>query len=395
MRQRRWDEASALLEQAVLRDKSPATVAVVLPLLRRVVEAASGTERGLDDAGVLASMLLEAGRWKEAESILLPLMERAAECGEFRVASGVAGELINLLRQTGRAHQALSLVNRHEDFTRRAGLGPWTQLGNGAQWLQLLNQLGRYDEVLLQVERLRPEMASLPERGGQAEAIHPWNVREVICDTARHAAMQTGGWVKALELNRECLDLKEARGAPALEVARTRFSDFGPLLRLGRYNEARILLAGCRKTFEAEGTSDESGKLFAALADLEKEMGHPDQAIAHEQTALRYRYATGNPRDCAISHFNLADYLMRSSGSTEAALAHRLAAAVIFWQTRAGHFPHTIQALTQHLASNDPSPAPVPASFVESAGSSSKSRASGSGSCSLACRPIALPLATT
>ena len=38
------------------------------------------------------------------------------------------------------------------------------------------------------------------------------------------------------------MKVTQARGADALEVARTRFNDYGPLLRLRRYDDARALL---------------------------------------------------------------------------------------------------------------------------------------------------------
>ena len=101
------------------------------------------------------------------------------------------------------------------------------------------------------------------------------------------------------------------------------------------------------------------------MADLEDKLGHPDLAIAHEQTALRYSYLVGNPVHCSACHFNLAKALMRGGGTSESALAHDLACAVIEYQTAWGRLPQTLQALARHLASFAPSPPPVPASFGE------------------------------
>ena len=58
---------------------------------------------------------------------------------------------------------------------------------------------------------------------------------------------------------------------PPLEQARSRFNDYGPLLRLKRYDEARKLLLGCRAVFEEENAVGELGPIFSALADLEDE----------------------------------------------------------------------------------------------------------------------------
>ena len=128
------------------------------------------------------------------------------------------------------------------------------------------------------------------------------------------------------------------RGATALEVTRTRFNDSSPA-PTEPLPRGRTLLWGCKAAFEAAGDLANLGKVFSALADLENNLGHGDQAVRHEQTALRYKYREGDPEVCAISHFNLATYQRRWGGSPGAALAHRLAAAVIRLQTGDGRFP--------------------------------------------------------
>jgi len=124
-------------------------------------------------------------------------LARAAECGDHRLASAKAGDLINLLRSSGRAEEALGLVETKKEATRQAGLGPWTQLLDDVTRLQLLAALGRYDEVLAEVEALRPRMDALPLTGTQDEIAKPWNVREVLLDTGRQAALQLERWEQA------------------------------------------------------------------------------------------------------------------------------------------------------------------------------------------------------
>lgn len=365
LRQERWADARRLLEFAILRDASPGTVATVLPLLRRIVAATQGTETELIDAGVLANALLEAGRWQEAEAMMRDIVRRAAVRREFRTASAVMGFVINILRSTGRSEEAPALVEEKKNYTRSAGLGPWTQLGDEGQRLQLLNNLGRYEEVLSGVEGLREQIRALPEESEQEEAVSPWNVREVILDAGHSAAMGLEQWEAMLALNAEILASKEARGAPALEVARTRYNDYFPLLRLRRYGEARVLLHACRAVFEREKDVVGLGQVFGALADLEDKLGHRGPAVAFEETALRYTYLAGDPEDCAISHFNLSIYLEGAGRDQRTYLAHRLAAGVIVFQTGSGRLASTIQGLAIHFADFVPEPPPLPASFDE------------------------------
>jgi len=364
LRRQEWGRASVLLERVLQRESSPATVAAVLPMLGRIAEATKGTDRELVDAGKLASAFLAAGRRDEAEARLPEILARAAECGDHRLASNAAGYLINLLEDTGRAEEALGLVETKKEATRQAGLGPWTQLLDEVTRLRLLADLGRYDEVLAEVEALRPRMDALPLTGTQHEAANPWNVREVLLGTGRSAAMRLERWEQVLSLNAEVVASSRARGATALEVARPRFNDYKPLIGLRRYGEARALLMECREVFEAEGYLRGLGKVFSALADLEDKLGHRDRAIRCEQTALRYRYAVGEPGDCAISHFNLASYLRRGGGPPTESLAHRLASMVIFYQTASGHFSTFFQALSRYLASFAPGEPPLPVDFA-------------------------------
>ena len=108
--------------------------------------------------------------------------------------------------------------------------------------LQLLTRLGRYEEVLDQVEELRREMKKLPESGDREEGVAPWGVREVILSAGGEAALEMGRHEEALSLNTENVASKEARGATALDVAGSRFNDYFPLLRLRRHRDARAVL---------------------------------------------------------------------------------------------------------------------------------------------------------
>ena len=70
-------------------------------------------------------------------------------------------------------------------YTRQAGYGPWTQLGDQAQRLQILTAMGQHEQVLAEVHQLRDQMATLPATSQQPEAVSPFNVREALLDTGR------------------------------------------------------------------------------------------------------------------------------------------------------------------------------------------------------------------
>jgi hypothetical protein len=175
--------------------------------------------------------------------------------------------------------------------------------------------------------------------------------------------MRLERWEEVLSLNAEILKVKVERGATKLEVARTRYNDYGPLLRLQRYGEARSLLYHCLAVYESDGGNAQLGRVHSAIADLEDKLQHFPEAVQHSCAALRYGYSVLSPSDCAVSHFNLANYLMRSDADAREALAHRLASALIRYQMNEGRLPNTLRAVREDLA--EVSPPDVPASFDE------------------------------
>ncbi|MGH8899130.1 MAG: AAA family ATPase, partial [Egibacteraceae bacterium] len=327
LRLQQWDAAGWMLERVLYRDGSPGTVAALLPLLRRVADAATGTEQELDHAGSLAWALARV-RPGEAETRFRDLVDRAAGRGRYDVATAAAGELVSLLRDGGRLAEALVLAEQMRGYTRRAGLGPWTQIADEVQRLQILRLQGHDEQVLAAVDALRETMAGLAEQGDADERVVPWNVRESVLNTGVFAARGLGRWEEALAFNAEAADSERRRGASRLDQARTRFNDYGPLLRLDRLGEARVMLLDCRQVYEDAHALAGLGKVLTALADVEGRLGRTGSAVRLEQDALRLKYAAGDPDDVAVSHFNLATYQQRA-GQDAGVVAHRLACALI------------------------------------------------------------------
>jgi hypothetical protein len=165
----------------------------------------------------------------------------------------------------------------------------------------------------------------------------------------QRASVNLDEWQKALALNAEIRESREKRGATPLEQARTLLNDYGPLLRLRRYADARKLLNECRDVFEQERDVANLGSVFSALADLEHTLGHPDAAMRFEHTALRYSYVAGLPEDVAISHFNLAIYLIGAGGGWSDVFGHRLAAVLISFATGSGELGSHMAAFARDL----------------------------------------------
>jgi tetratricopeptide (TPR) repeat protein len=343
-----WDEARSAIDQLIYRDKSADTLAALLPDMHRLVEATMGTPTELASKALLAKLTVRLDP-TQGEPLLRDVIQQATTTGNFNVASVYATELINLLMNSGRLADALTLADQTADYTARAGLGPWTQLLDQVVRLQILNAMGRNDEVLTEFEQLRDHMDTLSTQPARNEHVTVWNVRETLLDVAQSAAGDLRRWDQAFELAQAVYSSKEDRGATDLELARTLTNSGSLLVRLERYDEARNLLVACRSVFEAEADVKGLGTVYTALADLEDELGRP-QAIEFERRALRYTYLIVDIGGLAVSHNNLAGYLRDHGGDAREAVAHRLAAGLISSYAGFGHLADTLKNLAYDLA---------------------------------------------
>jgi hypothetical protein len=320
-----WDTAGFLLEQALMRDASPATIQAALPALRAIADATQAPEA----LGVLADNLARIDP-AEAETLLRAALAQAAADENFKTAAAVIYSLSNLLLDTGRLHEALDLAGQSAQYARRAGLGPWTQLAGQAQHLQILGLMGQHRQVLDQIQALRDQMDKLPATGADNETALPWNIRELILNTARNSAQALGEWQQCLDLNAAFLASMRARRATAYEIIRFRYNDARPLIELGRLADAERILLETQQAYEDQDDIARLQKVLGTRALLEATRKRPQQALELERTAIRLAYVRPEPRAIAISHHQLAHFLQAAGADPAPARAHRLAAALLF-----------------------------------------------------------------
>lgn len=349
LRRHEWPALGALLERVMNRDHSTATAQLVLPALRRAAEA-TGAPR---DRAVLARALAAADP-AEAASLQRSVLDTALADGDFLVATSAAGSLITLLSRTGRLAEALDLTPRLEDCARQAGLGPWSQAACRTTRLQVFSLMGEHSRVLAEGDALRGELAALPQAMAD-ETVQPWNVQEAILDTTRNSAVAVADWLLALDLGAELTASLRRRGAAVHELAMSMLTDTEPLIRTGRFAQADRLLADCQRVFEADADTAALASVLSSRASLEAALARPDAALDLERAALRYAYARPEPVGIAVSHHNLAGYLLSTGAEEGAVLCHRLAAAFIFRLTGAtSGLPNAVRAAAQSLRAQSP-----------------------------------------
>jgi tetratricopeptide (TPR) repeat protein len=362
LRRGRWDDLGFVAQEVLARDPGVSAAAVLAPMLQVAAEATRGgdprLEPNLGRIHALVVLRLDPAR---GVTLLNELLGAAVAAGRYGNASVLAGDLANRYRDEGRYVEALGLVDQKVDYSRRAGLGPWTQLADQGWRLQIEYMQGRHREVFDEVEALRARMAALPADPDPAtERVDGWNVRETILNLGALAARELRLWERALELNAENLASKRGREAGEHDQAKAAFNDYGPLIELGRLAEARALLIGCREVFEQADDILFLGYSLSALASVEDALGHGERAVDLAREALRFGYA-GDPDGVGVSHHNLANYLRGRGADPGVVGAHRVAAAVIAYQTGSGRITDRLSALGRLLAGDDG--ASVPRSF--------------------------------
>jgi tetratricopeptide (TPR) repeat protein len=237
--------------------------------------------------------------------------------------------------------------------------GSWAGLAAEGSRLQALYQQGRLDEVLAAVTEHHATMATLPDASDTGnDTVPAWAVRESILSLGVVAAHDLGRWPQALELNAAIRQSQENRSAAEAERAVTWFNDYGPLLRLGRAREARELLYKCRAAFGRAENVTMMGNTLSALADADAHLGNLERAVAQETNALQIKYRGSDPEAIAVSHYNLANYLQAGQES-RAVWAHRLAAAIIRYQTESPRLTTSLQSIGRLVGQQAEAAAPL------------------------------------
>jgi hypothetical protein len=251
--------------------------------------------------------------------------------------------------RAGRLAEALQLADQTISYTRRAGFGPWTQLLDEVRRLHVLSDMGQPGKALAEVQRLRDHMATLPATSEEPELVTTWAVREELLLTGGDAALQLRRWDQTLELNAAAIASMRSRGAPSAEIARARYSSCGPMIMLGRVDEALELLMDFREVFEHAHDIYMLGKVFGALAAAEASRGRGDAAVDLAREGLRYDYLAGGVENIQIGHHNLGEYLREGVGQPSPALAHHLAAALLRAATGAEGTDESVLAVAADL----------------------------------------------
>jgi tetratricopeptide (TPR) repeat protein len=193
---------------------------------------------------------------------------------------------------------------------------------------------GDAERALPEIERRLDEVRGWWRRRRRGETV-PEAPEEVFLgrvliaglDIARQADQALECWAACLDLLEEIEATNRSLGEGEHQLARTRFNQYGPLLRLGRLDEAQGTLEACLQAFGEADDLTSQAKTLSALADLWDKRGDRGQAAALERQALAVENRLPDLAGRSISHGNLSSYLDPLGEGPEAA-RHLLAAIV-------------------------------------------------------------------
>jgi tetratricopeptide (TPR) repeat protein len=209
-------------------------------------------------------------------------------------------------------------------------------LGSELEALRIDVMLGRAQEALPEIEERLAQVRRWWQQRRAGESVPQAPDTEFLgrllvggLNIAGQASLSLERWGACLELVGETEQAERELGEGQLELAITRFNRYGPLIRLGRLDEAQRVVEECLAVFRGmDDLTHQSGAL-SAMADIWAERGDTGQAIALARQALAIRNRLPDPCDRAISHGNLSTYLHKAAQTAECA-RHDLATGVYF-----------------------------------------------------------------
>ena len=309
------------------------------PLLRSVVDiledaveqAPPGTTRWNLRTSV-ADALRKSGQPEQALPFYAQAAEEAEEAGNWADLGAIMGNWASALAMTGDLQAAQQFQLRSAEAHRRAGNPDVNAVGSELEALRIDVMRGEAEAALPEIEsrldRIRNWWAQTEAGQSVPEAPDRTFLGRALVSglsTAMQANYSRERWQMCINLLREQKLVKHSLNDNELELARTRFNLYWPLLRLDRLAEAQRILEECLDIFRSSEAVTEEARCISAFADLHCERNEIDEAIALERRSLGVRNSLSDPSDRATSHNKLGNYLERAAKDKAAAMHHTAA----------------------------------------------------------------------
>lgn len=339
-----WDRRlSDFGSRLITSSSDPHLLAGLIPHLQTAAESVPEGQPRWSCLGILADALRRGGH----PDASLPFYEQAMTLARAAAESGgesaqsvwadlawITGNGANALCDTGHLDAARQRRLESAEIHKKAGRQVHVIMSE-LEALRIDIMQGQAATALPQIEARLARMAVWWQRHRAGQSVPEAPDGEMLArtyitalDIAMHADIAREDQASALRWVDTRLEVQRALERPAEDIAVTRMNRASVLGGLGRFGEARAELEACLPLFQNDPAM--SAKVLSSLAELFAQQGDVAQAITQQRRALALREQLPDPRDRAISHNNLADYLDRQGAP--AALAessrHRLAALI-------------------------------------------------------------------
>lgn len=333
----RWDELAQVCDTALAHDRSPATVALLLPF----AEAAAQGSGALSNRALHARMLADVDR-ERGLALSHEVLADAVAAEDFAAASWAARDVSDLVRAEGRLDDALAFAQQASEHTARAGFGPWTRAAATMRELRIRADQGDHRAVLDEVRQL---LAGLPETFAAPENTTRAHVRGMLLELGMNAAAGIGDQATSLGFTEHILAGMLADNAPEADLAKVRYVLGGRLVALGRDAEAREPLEWARTASAENGDIGLQVQVIAVLMEIEDRAGNHGRAVELVADALRLAYLIGDPHLISERHHDFAVLLGRVDTASPQVLAHYLASIFVGIRTDAPNVAGEIEML--------------------------------------------------
>jgi tetratricopeptide (TPR) repeat protein len=345
-RARAFDQLDGFASEMVTGTRDPTTLRSAIEELRAVVEQAPPGRPRWSMRTNLADALRRAGQADEALPFYQQAAAEAESAADWPDVAVICQNWASALRSTGDLSQAKATYLRSVKAEKKAG-GPRVNiLMSELEALRIDVMQGQAAAALPGIARRLNEVGGWwkRHRAGESvpEAPDPVLLGRVLVsglNVACQANLALKRWQACLDLLRETEQTKRDLGQSELELARTRFNQYRPLIDLDHLDDAQEVVESCLAVFRAGEAVLEQSSALSALASVWDKRGETGQAAALARQALALRNQLPDPTDRAMSHGNLASYLEKA-GQQAPAAGHELAAAIYF----------LISGYEQHLA---------------------------------------------
>jgi hypothetical protein len=265
----------------------------------------------------------------------LPLYATAAAEAEgashWSDVAWITGNWAHAAYGVGDLEAAKLLQRRSADAFRQAGHPEGDVVAQELEALRIDVERGEAEQAWPEIESRLKQVRQWWQRHQAGELVPEAPDRTNLggtlfsaLDIADQANRSFKRWQACLDLLEEQESAKRALGESDVELARTRFNQHDPLIRLGRLDDAQRVLEDCLPIFRSAGLTVEEAFCFAGLATVWNARNEPSEAIALARQTLAVCNILPDPAARALAHRSLSNYLTNAGQHAEAAV-HRLA----------------------------------------------------------------------